>query len=92
MRLEEYAYKYFPDVQNLKRKLSIARMIRITTAIYKTRLISNYDKISKRDYLKTISEDEYFRKNLDIRGVPLYRGALALLVYIRCYFFLEKIL
>lgn len=92
LRLEQYAREYMSDVDDLEIKLATNRMIRISTAIYKGRMISDNSTIDKYEYFKSIGEDEYFRQNYSKCIVPLSRRLLLELTYHRKYWLLSRIL
>ena len=91
-RLEKYAHDYHWNVEDLDGKLLRIRMIRISTAIYKVRLMDKKDRAGRYRYLKEIGEDGFFRKSFSIKSVPAKRALLLLAMYLRLYRILAVIL
>ena len=84
MRLEKYAYTYKWNVDNLDKKLLQNKMRNISTAAYRIRLIKNSLR-ERQDYLKLIGDDDYFRKEFNLKGLPAKRSMLLILMYLRFY-------
>ena len=91
-RLEQYAHEYRWNVTDLEGKLLRMRMIRISTAIYKVRLMPRKERDGRYRYLKEIGEDDFFRKHFSLKNLPLKRVALLLAMYLRLYRILAVIL
>ena len=85
IRLEKYAHKYSWNVDDLEKKLSIARMKRISTAIYKVRLIKKSSKNERYEYLKSIGDDQYFVDHFSLKGVQLSRKIILIMVRMKMY-------
>ena len=92
MRLERYAHEYRWNVGDLERKLTRIRMIRLSTAIYKMRLIDKHDRARRLAYIKEIAGDEYFRTQFSLKDLPFSRKMILLMTYLKMYSLLIRII
>ena len=85
-RLIEYSGSW--NVPNRQQRLKQRCMKSISTAVYKARLISKADDITRYDYLKMIGEDNLIRDYFIVRGLPLSRKTIVILLRARQYWLL----
>jgi hypothetical protein len=92
IRLEKFAHKYFDNVENLDKKLTVVRMRKISTAIYKVRLMERDLFEEKVKYLRDIGEDDYFVEGFSIFGVDIKRATILMFMRLKMYKLLALLL